>query len=50
MATKPITFVRQMLPVIPADKSEAFIKKANKNILSAEYLKKCSNSEKKFKV
>lgn len=50
MATKPITLTKRILPVIPADKSEAFLRKANSRVLSAETLKRCADSAKKFKV
>ena len=41
--------VKNFLPIIPADKSEAFIRISNKQKITKEQLKKCAISKSKFK-
>lgn len=44
MTTDSIWFRKRILPVIPADKSIEFLKKANNSVLTTEFLKSCSDA------
>lgn len=44
MTTDSIWFQKRILPVIPADKSVEFFKKANNSVLTTEFLKPCSDA------
>jgi len=41
--------MKKALPVIPADKSAEFIRKANQNVVSKEFIEMCHKSAQRFK-
>ena len=49
MVNKKILPVKNFLPIIPAEKSDVFIRISNKQKLTQEQLKKCAIAKNKFK-